>query len=184
MVGPSLGGVWVAHPDVSEPERVIIRNEGQSASSSSAHSFARNAICRGPKLQISSDAGSRPWHPCRSTCSAQRRPPLAPRRDGGKSQAKKYSKRPPGETVEPPPPRFPRPRLIPIAAAGAAIEAAPATPRLHAPATSPLRRAPTPAAPASGIQPRHWKNPSCKSVSSASKPMPNASPNRCAARGS
>ena len=23
---PSLGGVWVAHPDVKEPERVIIRN--------------------------------------------------------------------------------------------------------------------------------------------------------------
>ena len=24
---PSLGGVWVAHPDVTEPERVIVRNE-------------------------------------------------------------------------------------------------------------------------------------------------------------
>ncbi|HBM40562.1 MAG TPA: SPOR domain-containing protein, partial [Sulfitobacter sp.] len=24
---PSLGGVWVAHPDVTDPERVIIRNE-------------------------------------------------------------------------------------------------------------------------------------------------------------
>ncbi|MCC5974111.1 MAG: SPOR domain-containing protein, partial [Rubellimicrobium sp.] len=24
---PSLGGVWVAHPDVSQPERVIIRNQ-------------------------------------------------------------------------------------------------------------------------------------------------------------
>ena len=24
---PSLGGVWVAHPDVKDPERVIIRNQ-------------------------------------------------------------------------------------------------------------------------------------------------------------
>ena len=27
---PSLGGVWVAHPDVKEPERALIRNSSNS----------------------------------------------------------------------------------------------------------------------------------------------------------
>ncbi|MEL6689218.1 MAG: SPOR domain-containing protein [Pseudomonadota bacterium] len=52
---PSLGGVWVAHPDVGEPERVIIRNE-------TTDKFVIGALFRkeretpGPKLQVSSDA--------------------------------------------------------------------------------------------------------------------------------
>lgn len=54
---PSLGGVWAAHPDVSEPERVIIRNETNG-------NFVIGALFRkeretpGPRLQISSDAAA------------------------------------------------------------------------------------------------------------------------------
>ncbi|MEM1375664.1 MAG: SPOR domain-containing protein [Pseudomonadota bacterium] len=54
---PSLGGVWVAHPDVGEPERVLIRNE-------TTDKFVIGALFRkeretpGPKLQISSDAAA------------------------------------------------------------------------------------------------------------------------------
>ncbi|MGY3436413.1 MULTISPECIES: SPOR domain-containing protein [unclassified Marinovum] len=54
---PSLGGVWVAHPDVSEPERVIIRN-------STNGKFVIGALFRkersnpGPRLQVSSDAAA------------------------------------------------------------------------------------------------------------------------------
>ncbi|WP_306004551.1 SPOR domain-containing protein [Aquicoccus porphyridii] len=52
---PSLGGVWVAHPDVKEPERVIIRN-------TTSDKFVVGALFRrerenpGPRLQVSSDA--------------------------------------------------------------------------------------------------------------------------------
>ncbi|MEL7299134.1 MAG: SPOR domain-containing protein [Pseudomonadota bacterium] len=52
---PSLGGVWVAHPTVDEPERVIIRNDANG-------SFVIGALFRkeretpGPALQVSSDA--------------------------------------------------------------------------------------------------------------------------------
>ncbi|MGB7242624.1 MAG: SPOR domain-containing protein [Sulfitobacter sp.] len=54
---PSLGGVWVAHPDVTEPERVIIR-------STTSDKFVIGALFRrereipGPRLQISSDAAT------------------------------------------------------------------------------------------------------------------------------
>lgn len=52
---PSLGGVWVAHPDVKDPERVIINNETNGK-------FVIGVIYRperqqpGPKFQVSSDA--------------------------------------------------------------------------------------------------------------------------------
>ena len=52
---PSLGGVWVAHPDVSEPERVIIRNPGNNKFVVGAL-FRRERDIPGPRLQISSDA--------------------------------------------------------------------------------------------------------------------------------
>ena len=52
---PSLGGVWVAHPDVSEPERVIIRNVDNSKFVVGAL-FRRERDIPGPRLQISSDA--------------------------------------------------------------------------------------------------------------------------------
>ena len=52
---PSLGGVWVAHPDVSEPERVIIRTPTNNKFVVGAL-FRRERDIPGPRLQISSDA--------------------------------------------------------------------------------------------------------------------------------
>lgn len=52
---PSLGGVWVAHPDVADPERVIIRNEANGQFVIGAL-FRREAANPGPALQVSSDA--------------------------------------------------------------------------------------------------------------------------------
>lgn len=52
---PSLGGVWVAHPDVQDPERVIIRNESNGKFVIGAL-FRRERDNPGPSLQVSSDA--------------------------------------------------------------------------------------------------------------------------------
>ena len=52
---PSLGGVWVAHPDVAEPERVIIRNRENGKFVIGAL-FRRERENPGPALQVSSDA--------------------------------------------------------------------------------------------------------------------------------
>ncbi len=54
---PSLGGVWIAHPDVKEPERVIIRNETNGKFVIGAL-FKRERENPGPKLQVSSDAAN------------------------------------------------------------------------------------------------------------------------------
>lgn len=54
---PSLGGVWVAHPDVKEPERVIIRNSSNSKFVIGAL-FRRERENPGPILQVSSDAAA------------------------------------------------------------------------------------------------------------------------------
>jgi cell division septation protein DedD len=54
---PSLGGVWVAHPDVKEPERVIIRNTANSRFVIGAL-FRRERENPGPVLQVSSDAAA------------------------------------------------------------------------------------------------------------------------------
>lgn len=54
---PSLGGVWVAHPDVNEPERVIVRNQTNGKFVVGAL-FRRERDIPGPSLQISSDAAA------------------------------------------------------------------------------------------------------------------------------
>ncbi|MFW2542015.1 SPOR domain-containing protein [Primorskyibacter sp. 2E107] len=54
---PSLGGVWVAHPDVDEPGRVIIRNETNGKFVIGAL-FRRERQSPGPRLQVSSDAAA------------------------------------------------------------------------------------------------------------------------------
>lgn len=54
---PSLGGVWVAHPDVAEPERVIIRNEDNGKFVIGAL-FKRERENPGPVFQVSSDAAA------------------------------------------------------------------------------------------------------------------------------
>lgn len=52
---PSLGGVWVAHPTVVDPERVIVRNEANGKFVIGAL-FRRERENPGPSLQVSSDA--------------------------------------------------------------------------------------------------------------------------------
>lgn len=52
---PSLGGVWVASPDATDPERVILRNPANGQFVIGAL-FRRERDNPGPKLQISSDA--------------------------------------------------------------------------------------------------------------------------------
>ena len=54
---PSLGGVWVAHPDVKEPERVIIRNPTNGKFVIGAL-FRKERANPGPRLQVSSDAAA------------------------------------------------------------------------------------------------------------------------------
>ncbi len=117
---PSLGGVWVAHPDVTEPERVIIRNTANGKFVIGAL-FRRERDLPGPKLQISSDAAAAltilAGAPAPLNVTALRReeapePETAPAETGTVAKPAEVS-----ETT-----------LDPIAAAGAAIEAAPATP--------------------------------------------------------
>ncbi|MGB5559528.1 MAG: SPOR domain-containing protein [Paracoccaceae bacterium] len=52
---PSLGGVWVAHSDVTDPERVIIRNQANGKFVIGAL-FRRERDNPGPRFQVSSDA--------------------------------------------------------------------------------------------------------------------------------
>jgi cell division septation protein DedD len=132
---PSLGGVWVAHPDVADPERVIIRSEANGKFVIGAL-FRRERDNPGPAIQVSSDAaeelGLLAGSPTRLNVTALRREegPAAP---------------PAAATVD-----FDNPVEItaaplddPIAGAAAAIDAAEAA----APAAAPT---PTPApAPAS-----------------------------------
>lgn len=55
---PSLGGVWVAHPSVTTPQRVIIRNTENGKSTVGAL-FRRERENPGPRIQLSSDAADR-----------------------------------------------------------------------------------------------------------------------------
>ncbi|MDU9004927.1 SPOR domain-containing protein [Sedimentitalea todarodis] len=52
---PSLGGIWVAHPDVTDPHRVIIRNTANDTSVVGAL-FRRERDIPGPRIQASSEA--------------------------------------------------------------------------------------------------------------------------------
>ena len=54
---PSLGGVWVAYPDVADPERVVIRNTANGTSVVGAL-FRRERDNPGPPFQVSSDAAA------------------------------------------------------------------------------------------------------------------------------
>lgn len=54
---PSLGGVWVAHADADDPERVIIRNLENGRFVIGAL-FRRERANPGPELQVSSDAAA------------------------------------------------------------------------------------------------------------------------------
>ncbi|MGY6533705.1 MAG: SPOR domain-containing protein [Pararhodobacter sp.] len=54
---PSLGGVWVAHPSVRDPERVMIRN-AQTGETVVGALFRRERENPGPRFQISSEAAN------------------------------------------------------------------------------------------------------------------------------
>lgn len=54
---PSLGGIWVAHPDVGQPQRVLIQNEANAKSVVGAL-FRRERENPGPRFQISSEAAA------------------------------------------------------------------------------------------------------------------------------
>jgi cell division septation protein DedD len=127
---PSLGGVWVAHPDVKDPERVLIRNldNGQFVVGAL---FRREREQPGPRLQLSSDAaeaiGVLAGAPVELEVVALRKEVIEPEPVAAAEVA---------ESVEAPA-EITETSLDPIAAAGAAIESAPATPAA-APVTSSL----------------------------------------------
>ena len=54
---PSLGGVWVAHPSVTDPERVKITNTKTGKTIAGAL-FRRERSNPGPRIQVSSDAAA------------------------------------------------------------------------------------------------------------------------------
>jgi len=128
---PSLGGVWVAHPDVTDPERVIIRNTANGKFVIGAL-FRRERDLPGPKLQISSDAAAAlsvlAGAPAPLNVTALRReeapePALAPA-----EPATPATETPAQTDAIAAPSNVSQTTLDPIAAAGAAIDKAPATP--------------------------------------------------------
>lgn len=78
---PSLGGAWVAHADVTTPERVLIRNTA-SGKSITAALFRRERENPGPSIQVSSDAaeelGMLAGQPAELSIVALRRQEVAP----------------------------------------------------------------------------------------------------------
>lgn len=138
---PSLGGVWVAHPDVSEPERVIIRNQANGTFVIGAL-FRRERDNPGPALQVSSDAASAldmlAGAPATLQVTALRREEVA---DTPEAQPTTDFEAP-ADIEAAPIAATPLDAPDPIAGAAAAIDAAEAaTPAAPAP-----RPAPTPAA--------------------------------------
>lgn len=54
---PSLGGIWVAHPNAKDPEKVIVKNP-QNGKFVIGALFRREREFSGPSLQLSSDAAN------------------------------------------------------------------------------------------------------------------------------
>lgn len=142
---PSLGGVWVAHPDVTEPERVIIRNTANSKFVIGAL-FRRERANPGPAFQVSSDAaaalGMLAGSPAQLNVTALRReeasvPGAAEDATGDGTEDGAQSLAP--GTVE-------TSTLDPVAGAAAAIEAADEVRPPAAAAPQPARVAAAPAA--------------------------------------
>ena len=132
---PSLGGVWVAHNDVRDPERVIIRNEANGKFVIGAL-FKREATAPGPGIQVSSDAaealGLLAGSPAKLNVTALRREEVAtpdPEAMAVPTEAEMIDA---PETIEAAP-------LDPIADAAATLDA------LDAGATPPAMEAPKPA---------------------------------------
>lgn len=154
---PSIGGVWVAHPDTKDPERVIIRNNANGQFVIGAL-FRREREIPGPRLQVSSDAaaalGMLAGAPVELNVTALRREEVAPEpqpdeqtgADAALPEAADVSETAlaGSEITETP--------LDPIAGAAAAIEAsAPA-------AAAPVQAAPAKAEPAAAPAPKAQKS--------------------------
>ncbi|MCG7573227.1 SPOR domain-containing protein [Phaeobacter sp. CNT1-3] len=135
---PSLGGVWVAHPDVSEPERVIIRNEANGKFVIGAL-FRRERANPGPRFQTSSDAAAAlsmlAGQPVQLSVTALRREevpseaPVAPPADQVAAAAKPIEEK----------------ALDPISSAAAAIDNAEAKAKPASTAAAAPKPAPNPA---------------------------------------
>lgn len=145
---PSLGGVWVAHPDVSEPERVIIRNTANGKFVIGAL-FRREVDTPGPRVQVSSDAaatlGMLAGQPMPLNVTALRReevPDAAPAEDIADAARADAA----AAGTVPPPSAVTETRLDPIASAAAAIDAAPRPAPTPAPAPVAAPASPPPAA--------------------------------------
>jgi cell division septation protein DedD len=127
---PSLGGVWVAHPDVKDPERVIIRNTANGKFVVGAL-FRRARDIPGPRLQISSDAaealGMLAGAPGQLNVTALRKEEVAV-----KAPEVTATVEAPAEVSET--------TLDPIASAAAAIDAAAPTATVPTPAAAPAPR--------------------------------------------
>ena len=112
---PSLGGVWVASPDATDPERVILRNPANGKFVIGAL-FKRERDNPGPKLQISSDAaaalGLLAGQPASLNVTALRREEVAATAPDASKPILDAA-----ETVE-------TTSIDPVAVAGAAIDAA------------------------------------------------------------
>jgi rare lipoprotein A len=140
---PSLGGVWVAHPDVSEPERVIIRNTVNGNFVIGAL-FRREVDTPGPRVQVSSDAagalGMLAGQPVALNVTALRREEV-------QDAAAPEDMADAGAEGVPPPSDVTESRLDPIASAAAAIDAAPqpAPAPVAAPTNPPLAPVAAPA---------------------------------------
>lgn len=134
---PSLGGVWVAHPEATDPERVIIRNEANGK-------FVIGVLYRperqnpGPALQVSSEAAKElemlAGQPARLNVTALRRAEVPV--DGGAADA-------PATDLAAAPAIAATP-LDPIAAAAAALDEAEAGTPASAPAPAPAPASPAP----------------------------------------
>lgn len=140
---PSLGGVWVAHPDVDEPERVIIRNR-ENGNFVIGALFRREIENPGPRLQVSSDAaealGVLAGAPVELNVTALRREEMASSADVPTPEA---AAAPDGAL--PAPSDVQTSSLDPIASAAAAIDAAESAEPAAAPAPEPATPAPQPA---------------------------------------
>ncbi|WP_082899147.1 SPOR domain-containing protein [Sulfitobacter sp. EhC04] len=134
---PSLGGVWVAHPDVTEPERVIIRNEANGKFVIGAL-FRRERELPGPNLQMSSDAAAAlnvlAGAPAPLNVIALRREEAE---ETAEAEAAAQSVQAPSDVTET--------TLDPIASAEQAIDAAEPAPAAAAPVAPAAAKPPAPA---------------------------------------
>lgn len=133
---PSLGGVWVAHPDVTDPERVIVRNEGNGKFVVGAL-FRKERNLPGPKLQVSSDAaaalGILAGAPAKLNVTALRREETE---EPVEIEEETDVEEEDAVEVVASPTDVDTASLDPIAAASAAIDAAPETPPAAAASTA------------------------------------------------